>query len=184
MALIILQFDQLMALPVDATGLTITDDNGGTFTSSSVAFGTDNKRLYYTGTWAPDAPVSGSDIVQTVYSKSVGALISAGGGVVESFNVSAAYWVAQPGSIYSGTKDTTVTWTGQVEKLATGVNVVIVEDQTAQILIGFTSDPLVEPATWTNVGTVDPSEVYTTDAYVAWKSLGNDTFTLTQTKAR
>ncbi len=36
MALMILQFDQLMDLPADGTGLTITDDNGGTFTTSSV----------------------------------------------------------------------------------------------------------------------------------------------------
>ena len=90
----------------------------------------------------------------------------------------------QSGSIYSGTKDTTTTWTGQVEKLATGVNIVIVEDQTESISIGFTSDPLVEPTAWISVGTVDPSYVTTTDAYVAWKSGGTDTFTLTQTKAR
>lgn len=93
MALITLKFDQLMALPVDGTGLTITDDNGGTFTVSSVAFGATNKNLVYTGTWAPDDPINGIDIVQVVYNSGVGALIGDAGMDVANFNVTALYSV-------------------------------------------------------------------------------------------
>ena len=88
------------------------------------------------------------------------------------------------GSIYSGVKDTTGTWNGQVEKLATGVNIVVVEDQTVQMSIGFTDEPLAEPTAWINFALLDPSYARTLGAYVAWRSVGDGTFKLTQTKAK
>lgn len=91
MSLMILQFDQLMALPVDGSGLTIAYDDGGVFTVSSVAFGSDNKHLEYTGTWSPDDPVNGVDIVNISYSKASGDLQSLDGMEVENFNANAAY---------------------------------------------------------------------------------------------
>jgi len=93
MALVILQFDQPLVLPVDAAGLTISDNNGGTFTASSVAFGANNKLLEYTGTWSPDDPVNGVDVVRVQYDKATGAIIGTGGMIVESFNVVASYTV-------------------------------------------------------------------------------------------
>lgn len=88
----------------------------------------------------------------------------------------------QTGSIYSGTKDTTTAWLA--EKLATGVNIVKIENQTVQMIIGFTDDPLVEPTNWVNYGTVSPTYIRTTGAYVGWYSAGIGTFDLEQSVAR
>ena len=96
MALVILQFDQPLVLPVDAAGLTISDNNGGTFTASSVAFGANNKLLEYTGTWSPDDPVNGVDVVRVQYDKATGAIIGTGGMIVESFNVAASFLNVAP----------------------------------------------------------------------------------------
>lgn len=91
-----LQFSELMALPVDGAGLTITDDNGGVFTVSSVSFGPGNDYLVYAGTWAPDDPVEGVDAVSVSYLKSVGNLIGESGMEVENFSVDAQYLGAIP----------------------------------------------------------------------------------------
>ena len=91
MSIITLAFSQDMQLPVDGAGLTITDDNGGVFTVASVAFGDSLRILRYTGTWAPNEPIDGIDLVTIAYSSAVGALISTGNVDVADFNISGTY---------------------------------------------------------------------------------------------
>ena len=85
-------------------------------------------------------------------------------------------------TIYSGIKDTTAIWNGQVEKLASYVDIVRVEDQTVPMFIGFTDDPSVEPTDWFDIGLTSPKDLSPTGNYVAWYSVGTGTFKLGQSK--
>ena len=145
MALVILQFDQPLVLPVDAAGLTISDNNGGTFTASSVAFGANNKLLEYTGTWSPDDPVNGVDVVRVQYDKATGAIIGTGGMIVESFNVVASYLSSEVSPVITlGPVNTTVTEPDPFTLTMSATNASTYQwyETTAGLLVGETASSL------------------------------------------
>ena len=85
-------------------------------------------------------------------------------------------------TIYSSVKNTSITWDGQVEKMASDADVARIEDQTTEMFIGFTDNPLIEPVKWVDVGLTNPKDIVSTGAYVAWYSVGSGVFTLIQSK--
>lgn len=101
MSIITLVFDQPLVLPADGAGLTITDDSGGAFTVSSVLFGPDSKTLVYDGSWAPDDPINGTDVVTVAYSQAVGDLIGTGGMEVRNFTAVGQYLIVNVSSMLS-----------------------------------------------------------------------------------
>lgn len=98
----VMQFSQPLDLPADVLGWTITDDGGGTFTPSSVAFGDDNTVLEYTGTWSPDFPDRTQDVVTVAYDALVGSLVGVAGAPVVTFSIKAEYNVLFPEAGYTG----------------------------------------------------------------------------------
>ena len=67
--------------------------------------------------------------------------------------------VAESAPIYSGTKDTTAVWTGQIEPVPSGGDVAIVSGQTVPIFIGFTDELYAEPTEWFDADLVDAFKV-------------------------
>jgi hypothetical protein len=176
-----LKFDIAMTLPADATGFTITDDSGGTFTATSVLDGTDGYEMIFGGTWAPDEPVHAVDAVTVVYDDAVGSVTSLGGAALVSFtsNIVYAEDVYKTGSIYSGTKTTLLAgWL--YEKLATGVNIVTGENATSVTTVGFVAASGDTPVVTYDVPLTTLEYIFSTNAYVAWQSAADGTFDLEQ----
>ena len=166
------------------TGVTFTNTTTGDTGSVSSITTTGSTVIEYTVTWGVADPVKG-DVIVFNYDFGTGNYTDADGEAIEDqtlimFNCLDLVFIE--GSIYSGTKDTTTAWLA--EKLATGVNMIKIEDMTVGIYIGFTSDPLVEPTTWSSPYVVTTYILHATNDYVAWKGSGTGTFKITQSVAR
>lgn len=185
---VIVNYSGVLVITDFALGVSITHNNGGTFTISNPGSSLLVGKINYAGSW--DIPLGIGDLISYNYNSSIGDYTDFYGAKILDQSISInncesktvdGYYIT--GSIYNGTKDIDTVWIA--EPLASAVNTVWIKNITpASVEIGYGATIEAASSTVYTINSGDSILLPVAGSYVAWKGSVSGTMSMEQSVAR
>lgn len=185
---VIINYSGAVVVTDFALGVSITHDNGGTFTVNNGSSSVSNNQIIYAGTW--DVALGIGDLVDYEYTDSTGDYEDGNAVQITDQSISInncesktadGFYIT--GSIYSGTKDITTGWIA--EPMATGVNAIWVKSITpATVYVGYGATIEAASITVYTINLGDSILLPVSGGYIAWKGSASGTMSIEQSVSK